>query len=261
MTTGTAPLPSGDGVVRWVSAGGDREPVVYLHGLGCSGHATWADTAARLGRPAVFLDLVGHGLSDRPPAFGYGLAEHADALAAALRTVTAETGEPVDLLAHSLGGSIAVLLASRHPGLLRSVVLVEPGLDVVDPGPDDIARWDEEGFLARGWDEVLAAQTPGRLAEMRTADPLAVLRSAEAIASAADGRLNELLADSAVPVLLVAGFRQYRKWDWLQRNGVRCERIDGGGHFTMLDAPRRFTDLVTGFHAGLRPAVREAVTA
>jgi len=243
MTVGAAPLPAGDGSIRWVSTWGTGEPVVYLHGLGCTNLASWGDTAARWGRPGVFVDLVGHGLSDRPSGFGYSLPEQADAVAAVLRTL----GRPTDLLAHSLGASVAVVLADRHPELLRSLVLVEPGLDVVAVGPDDLAAYDEAELPHGGWDLLLSRETPLRRAEVRTADPLAIVRGAVAITDAFGGTMNEVLARTQVPSLLVAGFRSYARWDELRTSGVRCERLEGGGHFVMLELPEEFVALATEF--------------
>lgn len=246
MTTGAAPLPGTDGSIRWVSTWGTGEPVAYLHGLGCGNLASWADTAARLGRPGIFVDLVGHGLSDRPATFGHTLVEHADAVAAALR---ARAAGPVDVLAHSLGGSVAVVLADRHPDLVRSLVLVEPGLDPVAVGPDDLAAHDEADLPRGGWERLLSRETPQRRAEVRTADPLAVVRSAVAVGDALGGTLVDVLARTPVPTLLVAGFRTYAHWDRLRESGIRCERVEGGGHFVMLERPAEFVRLVEGFTA------------
>ncbi|PRY10540.1 pimeloyl-ACP methyl ester carboxylesterase [Kineococcus rhizosphaerae] len=229
--------------MRWVRTWGTGAPVAYLHGLGCGNLASWADTAARTGRPALFVDLVGHGLSDRPASFGYTLVEHADAVAAALSTV----GAPVDVLAHSLGGSVAVVLADRHPHLVRSLVLVEPGLDPVAVEPGDLAAHSEADLPHGGWDRLLSRETPERRAEVRTADPLAVVRSAVAICDALGGTLNDVLARTTVPTLLVAGFRTYDRWDALRAAGVRCERVEGGGHFVMLERPEEFARLVQEF--------------
>ena len=110
--------------------------VLHLHGLGCHGAASWAPFAALRGRAALIPDLPGHGRSDAPPGFGYTLPEMAAAIAALLQ---AEGGGPREVLGHSLGGTIAVHLAARHPELVQRLVLVEPALDVPIPGPEDIA--------------------------------------------------------------------------------------------------------------------------
>lgn len=244
---GATALPENDGSIRWVETWGRGEPVAYLHGLGCANLASWADTAARLGRPGIFIDLVGHGLSDRPAGFRYSLLEHADAVAAALRAAGGGDPRPVDVLAHSLGGSIAVVLTDRHPELVRSLVLVEPGLDPVAVGPDDLAAYDEEDLPHGGWDLLLSRETPARRAEVRTADPLAIVRSAVAITDALAGTLQDVLARTAVPTVLVAGFRPYPGWEFLRERGIRCERVEGGGHFVMLERPEEFVRLVQEF--------------
>ncbi|MEZ0164282.1 alpha/beta fold hydrolase [Kineococcus sp. LSe6-4] len=247
MTTGAARLARCEGVIRWVRTTGTGHPVAYLHGLGCSSLASWAETAARLGRPGLFVDLVGHGLSDRPATFGHSLPEQADAVAAAL---TASGRAPVDLLAHSLGGSVAVVLADRYPHLLRSLVLVEPGLDPAPVGPGHPAAQDEEDLARGGWERLLEQEDPERRAEVRTADPLALVRGARAVTDALGGTLNDVLLRTRVPTLLVAGQRDYERWQDLRAAGIRCERVTDGGHAVMREQPGWFHRLVEDFTAG-----------
>ncbi|WP_339384385.1 alpha/beta fold hydrolase, partial [Streptomyces glaucescens] len=73
--------------IRWTEAPGAEPARVYVHGLGAASAAYHAHIAARpelAGRRSLFVDLPGHGISDRPAGFGYSLEEHADALATAL---------------------------------------------------------------------------------------------------------------------------------------------------------------------------------
>ncbi|WP_233594876.1 alpha/beta fold hydrolase [Amycolatopsis sp. WAC 04169] len=91
-------------------------PVVLLHALG-SKAGTWDDFAARLDRRVVAVDLPGHG--DSAHAESYSLEVMADGVAELL-------GEEADLVGHSMGGRVAVLLAQRLRGRVRRLV-VEAG--------------------------------------------------------------------------------------------------------------------------------------
>ncbi|MFI9595231.1 alpha/beta fold hydrolase [Nonomuraea sp. NPDC052265] len=66
------------------------------------------------GHRSLFVDLLGFGTSDRPTAFGYTMEEHADALATALRAADVRAAQVV---AHSMGGTIAVHLARQRGGV------------------------------------------------------------------------------------------------------------------------------------------------
>ena len=103
---------------------GAGEPLVLVHGAGTSS-AIWHRVAPRLaaGRRVVAPDLPGYGGS---PAAGPGFAleEVADRLAAGLED--AGVPAPYDLVGHSMGGAIAILLAARHPERMRRLVLVAP---------------------------------------------------------------------------------------------------------------------------------------
>lgn len=109
-----AVTPEGD-QIRWVELPGQEPPRVYVHGLGATSPAYFTQVAVHpllAGHRSLLIDLLGHGISDRPTAFDYTLASHADALADAL---TAAGASGAEVIAHSMGGSVAIVLAARHP--------------------------------------------------------------------------------------------------------------------------------------------------
>jgi pimeloyl-ACP methyl ester carboxylesterase len=116
-----------DGVkLHWLEYGVPslRTPVVLLHGLSDS-HLTWRQIAPELARDRqVFaLDLPGHGLSDRPDA-GYELAWYTRLVAS---WIEASELSPVDIVGHSLGGGIALMLLRVCRPRVRRLVLAAPG--------------------------------------------------------------------------------------------------------------------------------------
>jgi pimeloyl-ACP methyl ester carboxylesterase len=112
-----------DGVrLACLDFGGAGPSALLLHGL--AGHAgEWAETASWLsGRcRVVALDQRGHGRSERQPADVSREAHVAD-VADAIRQL--DLG-PVLLVGQSLGGHLAMLVAARHPDLVRGLVVAE----------------------------------------------------------------------------------------------------------------------------------------
>jgi|SRR5208282_5815404 len=104
---------------------GRSAPVVALHGLTAS-HMNFIGVAEKLaGRCAVFApDLRGRGDSDKP-ADGYGFAQHARDVAAAMRAMGLG---PSIVVGHSMGAFIATALAAQEPGLVSGLVLIDGGL-------------------------------------------------------------------------------------------------------------------------------------
>lgn len=129
-----AVTPEGD-QIRWVELPGQEPPRVYVHGLGATSPAYFAEVAVHpllAGRRSLLIDLLGHGISDRPTGFDYTLESHADALAAALARADVVGAE---LVAHSMGGSVAIVLAARHPHVVSRLVLVDANLDPIECTP------------------------------------------------------------------------------------------------------------------------------
>ena len=137
-------------VRRWGSPG-EPAPVLLVHATGDTS-ADWGEVATGLAhdRLVVAVDLRGHGASPWPGS--YALTELADDLVVVAAGLAAEHGRPVDVVAHSLGGLVACLLASRRPDLVRRLVLEDvPVPHPREPHPP--ARPD--GELAFDWEAVL----------------------------------------------------------------------------------------------------------
>ncbi len=117
------PVTDGRLYHRAVGAGPD---VVMLPGFG-GNVRTWEFITPPLTQThrVHWVDLLGHGLSDKPASADYGAYAQAERLEALL---DAEGLERVVVTASSAGGQPAVALAARHPDRVAGLVLVDPFL-------------------------------------------------------------------------------------------------------------------------------------
>jgi lipase len=109
--------------------GGCGEPVLLLHGITANGRSMEQFARALLPRRVFALDFRGRGDSERPSR-GADLAEHAQDARAALSEIRTETGADPDVLGHSMGALVALLLAADPEAPLRRAVLVDAAGDV-----------------------------------------------------------------------------------------------------------------------------------
>jgi pimeloyl-ACP methyl ester carboxylesterase len=102
---------------------GGGPAVVLLHGLMGSG-ACWAPLARALAAQfdVVMPDARGHGGSSAPTT-GYSYPDLADDVVGLVGAL--QLSRPV-LIGHSMGGLTAAVAATRSPGLVRGLVLVDP---------------------------------------------------------------------------------------------------------------------------------------
>ena len=117
------PVPDGRIYHRTVGAGPD---LVMLPGFG-GNVRTWEFITPPLAEThrVHWVDLLGHGLSDKPAAADYGAYAQAERLEELLR---AEGLERVILVGSSAGAQPAVALAARHPDRVAGLVLIDPFL-------------------------------------------------------------------------------------------------------------------------------------
>ncbi len=128
-------LPEGH-PLAWARAGKatSAPPVLLIHGA----PGAWRDLQVLL-TDSTLLSLTEVSAVDRPGYGGSGsvavtsLAEQARRIAAALERL----GRPAVVVGHSLGGPIALALATEHPRLVHALVLVAGS---ADPALEEI-RW------------------------------------------------------------------------------------------------------------------------
>lgn len=102
---------------------GQGSPIILIHGIACDSRY-WMEIPHFLSAEHSVLsyDLRGHGQSFAPST-GYSYRDHENDL----NLLITELGyQKVILVAHSLGGAIAVKYALQHPQHVKSLVLLAP---------------------------------------------------------------------------------------------------------------------------------------
>ncbi|HKO60546.1 MAG TPA: alpha/beta fold hydrolase, partial [Pyrinomonadaceae bacterium] len=73
--------------------------------------------------PVFALDLLGFGLSDKPPTAAYSADLYVELITDFIREVT---GYPANVVASSLGAAYAIRVADEHPDLINALILNGP---------------------------------------------------------------------------------------------------------------------------------------
>ena len=268
------PLDDGRQLSALVWGTGDPE-YVFLHGGAQNAH-TWDTVLLALGRPAVAVDLPGHGHSDGGRAGYLSLRDNAEDVATAVRALAPRAATVVGM---SLGGLTTVALAAAHPGLVRRVVLVDvtPGVNrekasaitAFVNGPESFPDFD--AILARTVEHnptrTVTSLRRGILhnAEQREDGSWVwryarhrALQEPEGTEPFADfAALWDAVSNLEVPVMLVRGMLPQSVVDdadeaelLRRRPAARVEHVANAGHSVQGDAPVELAALIADFTAG-----------
>lgn len=117
--------------------------VLFVHGLFIDNlsslYYSLANPVAQAGADAILFDLRGHGRSDQTPA-GYTLDDSVEDLFGVVDAFGID--EPVHVVGHSYGASVALRAGLRYPERLAGLTLIEPHCADADDGGswvDDVA--------------------------------------------------------------------------------------------------------------------------
>lgn len=243
----------------------DAPLLLLVHGWGGDGRE-WSPHAEALagGFRVVVPDLRGHGRSEVPER-GNTPVEMADDLA---ELIVGSGGGPAAVVGHSMGGQVVNLLAVRHPGLVGSVVALDPAHGAhgaeVEGIPGRSALYRERGAEAAA-EFVAGAFSAGAPAGLRTAHVRTMLGTpGHVIAQAYAGMYTDPGAVGIRPyseaylrlrtqrALTVWTSAEAAAWErgTLYAAGSRVEHWPGTGHYLHEERPERTVELIREWMTG-----------
>jgi len=248
--------------LRYIEIAGDEPALLWLHGWQCSSTGELLPAAVQAplrGRRSLLIDFLGHGYSDKPPDFAYGLEDHARTIVALIDALgLSECG----LVGHSMGGAVTVHVGTARAEIVSLIIMAEGFIDC--GGEELLDGQTEDGFVERGFGDLIEAQAKGAGAQptgvpaahlgiTRLVEPRAIYREAVSMERGTDPSIRSLLDDMQIPRWYLHGALSDPEPD-LQRDlaamGVGWKVVPNTGHAMGLQNP-----------AGLARAVAELLSA
>lgn len=254
---GTAEL--GGRKIKYTVQGAGPETLVLIHGWTCDGGFWSANLPALAGRYRVIaLDLPGHGRSDACATCS--MDEFGDAVFAVMDAA----GVPrATLVGHSMGGAVMLAAVRRQPERVKAIVAVDAAFleaEAARKFKDHADRFSgPKGLEAREQmvRSMFTTNTPKAVQEQVLK---AMLGTPESVAVAAMRSMfspafwKEGTVD--VPFLQIAAGTS----TWISEEALRrrfpqahLKRIEGTGHFLMMERPDAFNRMLLDWLEGLKP--------
>ena len=242
----------------------DRETVLFVHGLGSSGR-DWEGQVPFFSERfrVVTADLRGHGRSQKPPG-PYSMKMFAGDVVGLIEALGLG---PVHVVGLSLGGMVAFQLAVDRPELVKSMVIINSGPEVVVRTMKD--RW--QVFVRRAIVRLLGMRRMGEVLSKRLFikkeqekmrevfverwaenDPKAYMATLNAIVGwSVMDRLGEIEART----LVVASDEDYTPVEDKEAyvglmEDARLMVIEDARHAVVVERPRKVNKLVLAFLLG-----------
>jgi len=247
-----------------------EDAVLFVHGLQHSFcHIEALAAGALAPHRVIIVDLLGYGTNAEAPPDKQSVSANADYLEEVLQLNRCRR---VHVVAHSMGGAVAVLFAERHPERVASFINVEGNFTLKDAfwskslaamSIEDIRamvdrdRGDPVGWLRRLEIEV----TPYRL---EVADCIQRMQSAETLKRMAQSLIQttapamyldvvRAVLEAGIPMHLVAGENSRDAWDvpdFVSRTVASITIQPKTGHMMMVEDPSAFLEIINGVLIG-----------
>ena len=268
-----------NGLDYYYQVQGSGSPLLLLHGFACSS-ANWQDTLNSFTNrfQVVLIDLPGHGRTASPSGSERYTMENVShdiiTISKALHLSS------VNLLGYSMGGRLALYIATRHPTFVRSLIIesASPGLETttqrnmriesdnhladqieVTGVPSFVEQWQQLPLFAtqRG----LSAKRQESLRQQRLNNSASGL--ANSLRSMGTGQQPSLWPELEMihlPVLIMAGELDGKFVSIAQQMAAAMPQaelkiIGDSGHNVHLEKIHLFTSTVLDFLAELKEAV------
>ena len=170
----------------------DAPIILFLHGWGCD-HSIFAAMMESCAEQATILslDFPGHGKSDDPPE-PWDVSDYAEMVFALLNELFLS---PVNIVAHSFGARVAILLSSQYPELVSQMIITGGAGLRKEPSPQQQKRTKQY----KQYNQLLSAV--GRLPGMKSIVEDWQQKLRNRYGSADYAKLNEVMRKSFVKII------------------------------------------------------------
>jgi pimeloyl-ACP methyl ester carboxylesterase len=219
-----------------------HEWVLFIHGLGCSRETFAAAPAcdSLSGFSLLLVDLIGFGASAKLEGFSYGLGDQASICEGLISRLPIGR---LHLVAHSMGGAVALLLPPERLARLGSFVNVEGNLIAADCGlfSRGVSEQPFDEYRARVFPEQQRQFSGNPCLRLAHTTAVAMHRSACSLVRWSDsGELLERFRRLSCPRCYIWG-EEDRAMPILERLDVaETLMIPASGHCMMVENPAAF---------------------
>jgi pimeloyl-ACP methyl ester carboxylesterase len=242
--------------IHYKSLGKGDTAVVFIHGWTCDLTFWRAQAAAFDGRVRmVFLDLPGHGRSDKPK-----IEYTMDLFARATDAVLQDAGvKSAVLVGHSMGTPVVRQFYRHYPKKTRALVAVDGTLrrfTTRKEDPDVVAQYSGPDYKDRIGAAADAMFTKGAPADLRKAVKEAMQRAPQhVVVGTLKGMIDPAIWKEdaiGVPLQVILAknpfwSQDYEKYVRKLAPQVDYRVFDGVGHFLMLEKPKEFNQALAEF--------------
>jgi pimeloyl-ACP methyl ester carboxylesterase len=269
----------GDRFISYVEQG-TGEPVILIHGIPTWGYL-WQGVMSALSRQyrTVIPDLQGFGYSDKNDRFDRSIQAQASMLE---RWIDALQIDRAMVVAHDIGGGVALRLAIHHPGRVSKLCLLNtvcydswPIEAMLQLGHPETRRKLSASSLLTLLSQALKqgfASSPGATLLEGLLAPYAtevgkrsLIRNAAALNTNLTTELTPFLSGLQIPTLILWGeddsFQPVRFGVRLARDipNAQLVRIKDAKHFVMVDQPQAVLHEVEAFLRNRGNALRNGI--
>lgn len=243
--------------VTFTQQGSGPETLVLIHGWTCD-RGFWSANVPALAKRyrVIALDLPGHGQSD--PCATCSMEEFGDALFAVMDAANVRRAV---LVGHSMGGAVMLAAARRQPDRIKAIVAADAAfLETAgaEKFKDHADRFGGPKGLEAREQMIRSMFTPATPKPVQEQVLKAMLGAPEAVAVAA---MRSMFTPSfwkadvvQAPFLqIAAGTSTWMSEEVLRRRfpSAQLKRLDGTGHFLMMEQPEAFNSLLLEWLAAL----------
>ena len=250
-------VAAGANRIHYVTVGQGKPTLVFVHGW-CCDLGFWREQVPALADKArlIFIDLPGHGQSDKPQ-MNYTMDSFAEAVLAVLRDAGVDKAA---FIGHSMGGAVISRIYRHAPEKVAALVSVDgllcrlagtpaEGRALVSPFATPHYREHAAGFIRTMFPFPGAEALCEQITSAMNATPQHVMLGGM-LAMLSPDQPDWILEKVNVPVLVINARSAW--WNADYENYVRSlspqtdyRVMEGASHFLMLEKPAEFNALLT----------------